>query len=113
VLARDPRIVIVLLGGNDFLRRVPTRETFDNLQTIVTRIRDRGAAVVLVAVSVGIITDPYAREDAELARETSSAFVRTSLMASSVGRRSCRTASTPTIAATSISPTGSNAWCVS
>lgn len=75
VLARDPRIVIVLLGGNDYIRRVPTRETFDNLRTIVTRIRARGAAVVLVGVSVGLIGDPYGSEYEELARETSSGLI--------------------------------------
>ena len=31
VLSRNPRIVIVLLGGNDMLRRVPRATTFDNL----------------------------------------------------------------------------------
>jgi lysophospholipase L1-like esterase len=75
VLARNPRVVIVLLGGNDFLRRVPTNETFRSLSTIVERIRQRGAAVVLVGVSVGLVRDPYADEYDALARRTSSALV--------------------------------------
>ena len=75
VLSRNPRVVIVLLGGNDFLRRVPEPETFRSLATIVERIRQRGAAVVLVGVSVGLITDPYASEYEALARRTSSGLV--------------------------------------
>lgn len=75
VLSRNPRVVIVLLGGNDFLRRVPETETFRSLGTIVERIRQRGAAVVLVAVSVGLINDSYANEYRALARRTSSGLV--------------------------------------
>jgi acyl-CoA thioesterase-1 len=75
VLSRNPRVVIVLLGGNDFLRRVPTSETFRSLSTIVERIRERGAAVILIGVSVGVIADPYAGEYEALARRTSSGFV--------------------------------------
>lgn len=48
VLARDPRIVIVGLGGNDFLRRTPVAETEANLRAIVARIQDAGAMVVLL-----------------------------------------------------------------
>jgi acyl-CoA thioesterase I len=75
VLARNPRIVIVLLGGNDFLRRVPKEQTFANLATIVERIRARGAAVVLVAVNVGLWRDPYGDEYEKLARRTSAGLV--------------------------------------
>lgn len=75
VLARDPRVVIVLLGGNDFLRRVPADATFENLDTIVGRIRERGAAVVLVGLSVGLVTDSYGREYARLAERTAAAYV--------------------------------------
>jgi lysophospholipase L1-like esterase len=75
VLAHDPRIVIVLLGGNDFLRRIPVDQAFDNLGTIVERIRSRGAAVILVSVSVGLMSDPYAAHYDALARRTASGLV--------------------------------------
>jgi hypothetical protein len=41
------------------LRRVPREKTFGHLATIVKRIRQRGAAVVLVGVTVGLLSDPY------------------------------------------------------
>jgi len=75
VLARDPRIVLVLLGGNDFLRRVPQDETFRNLGAIVERIRAKGAAVLLIGVEVGLIRDPYGAEYEALARRTSAGLV--------------------------------------
>jgi acyl-CoA thioesterase-1 len=48
VLARDPRIVIVGLGGNDFLRGAPIASTEANLRGIVRRIQEKGAMVVLL-----------------------------------------------------------------
>ena len=75
VLSRNPRIVIVVLGGNDVLRRVPHEETFANLDAIVGRIRGRGAAVILVGLSVGVFTDAYGKGYESLARRTSSGLV--------------------------------------
>lgn len=75
VLARNPRIVIVLLGGNDFLRRIPTADTFANLGAIVDRVRQRGAAVVMVGISVGLLSDPYEAEYEALAERTSAVLV--------------------------------------
>ena len=75
VLARNPRVVIVLLGGNDVLRRVPRDQTFANLATILERIRARGAAVVLMGLSVGIFTDAYGEGFDDLARRNSAALV--------------------------------------
>jgi len=49
VLARDPRIVIVGLGGNDYLRGVPIESTEANLRRIVRQIHGAGAMVVLLA----------------------------------------------------------------
>ncbi len=48
VLQNNPKIVIVVLGGNDYLRRVPLNETIKNLEIIVEKIKAKGAAVVLV-----------------------------------------------------------------
>jgi acyl-CoA thioesterase-1 len=75
VLARDPRVVVVLLGGNDYLRRVPADDTFANLKEIVDRIRARGAAVVVVGVAVGLMSDPYRERYEALARQTAAGLV--------------------------------------
>lgn len=48
VLTQNPRIVIVGLGGNDFLRGVPIAATEANLRSIVRQIQDAGAMVVLL-----------------------------------------------------------------
>lgn len=75
VLSRSPKIVIVLLGGNDFLRRVPRENTFKNLATIVERIRQRGSAVILVGISVGLLSDEYEDGYKEIARSASAGLV--------------------------------------
>ena len=75
VLALNPRIVVVLLGGNDYLRRVPVTQTFSNLDSIVNQVRERGAAVVLVGVAVGLMSDPYREEYEALAERRSAGLV--------------------------------------
>lgn len=75
VLSRRPRVVIILLGGNDVLRRVPQAETFANLGAIVHRIRARGAAVILAGLSFGVFSDAYGDGYEDLARRTSSGLV--------------------------------------
>lgn len=75
VLSRRPRVVIIVLGGNDVLRRVPRAETFSNLDVIVQRTRARGVAVILVGLSFGVFSDAYGDGYEELAGRTSSALV--------------------------------------
>jgi len=48
VLSKEPRIVIVGLGGNDFLRGVPRSSTETNLRAIVRKVQGSGAMVVLL-----------------------------------------------------------------
>jgi lysophospholipase L1-like esterase len=55
VLSQDPKIVFVLLGGNDYLQKIPKETTFQNLSTIIEKIQDRGAAVILLGVRGGIV----------------------------------------------------------
>ena len=50
VLSRHPSIVIVLLGGNDMLRRLDLDESFKLLEADVQRLQRDGAMVVLVGI---------------------------------------------------------------
>jgi len=59
VLEHNPRLVIVLLGGNDFLRQVPRSETKKNLAEVVRRIQDHGAMVAIAGMRLGIFTDEF------------------------------------------------------
>jgi lysophospholipase L1-like esterase len=45
-----PKILLLCLGGNDMLRKVESVATESNLRTMVRMARDRGVAVVLIAV---------------------------------------------------------------
>lgn len=48
--ATRPALVIVELGGNDFLRRRPEAAVKEDLRAIVRAVRSAGAQVVLVAI---------------------------------------------------------------
>ncbi|MGC8119926.1 arylesterase [Marinobacter sp. VGCF2001] len=70
----EPDLVIVELGGNDFLRRQPASQVKAHLREIITAVRQSGALPVLVAVpefsvfgaSVGSLSDsPIYHELAE------------------------------------------------
>lgn len=56
VLSKDPKIVIVELGPNDFLRTGGRWEgvegAFQNLETIIEKIQNYGAVVVVAGVSI-------------------------------------------------------------
>ncbi|OGZ99179.1 MAG: hypothetical protein A3C07_04520 [Candidatus Sungbacteria bacterium RIFCSPHIGHO2_02_FULL_47_11] len=69
VLARDPRIVIILVGGNDAIRRIPKQETFSNLAKIIDKIQARGAAVLLVGIQSGFFRDNYKNDFYALSRK--------------------------------------------
>lgn len=59
VLARDPKLVIVGLGGNDFLQSVPLATTEANLREIVRRIQQRGAMVILLGYRFPSLQNNY------------------------------------------------------
>lgn len=75
VLAADPRLVIIILGGNDYLKRVPRDITFGNLGQIVDTIQARGSAVLILGVRGGIIRDTYDELYEDFAREHHAGFV--------------------------------------
>ena len=74
VLAQNPDIVIICLGGNDFMRRRNIDTTFKNLREMIDKIQSQGAMVVLVGLTFPM-GSAYGPRYEELARETGSAFV--------------------------------------
>lgn len=75
VLEHDPRMVIVMLGGNDFLKKVPKQETFRSMESIVDKIQDHGAIAVIAVVKIGFINDVYTKEFKRIANEKGALFV--------------------------------------
>jgi lysophospholipase L1-like esterase len=61
VLAEDPWLVIVELGGNDILRRVPLETTERNFNAIVERLLEAGVVPLLIEVR-----GPFGRRYARL-----------------------------------------------
>ncbi len=75
VLNKNPRLVIVLLGGNDFLRQVPLSETKKNMEQIVHRIQESGAMVALAGMKLALFTDDYGSMMEDLAKKSGALFV--------------------------------------
>lgn len=75
VIDANPKMVIILLGGNDYLQKVPIDQTFQNLDTIITKVQSVGAVVVLLGIQGGILRDPYADRFKSLAKLRGAAFV--------------------------------------
>ena len=75
VLEKNPRLVIVLFGGNDFMRQVPLNETRRNLEEIVRHIQARGAMVALVGMRLGLFTDEYGPIYEEIAKQHGALYI--------------------------------------
>jgi len=75
VIEKHPRIVLLLLGGNDYLGRIPKEKTFKNLDTIISRLHDDGTIVVLLGVRGGIVLDHFDTEFEELAKRKRVTYV--------------------------------------
>lgn len=75
VIEQKPKVVMVLLGGNDFLKRVSREQTFKNLDTIVDRLQASGSIVILLGVQSGVLTDSDADEFERVAEEKGALYV--------------------------------------
>lgn len=74
VISLNPKIVIVLLGGNDILQNVPVATRVSNITTIVQQIRGAGAAVILVGLGSPPL-DPFEGALPALAAGSGSTYV--------------------------------------
>lgn len=65
----DPGLVVILLGGNDTLRRIPVETTETNLRILIETFQKSGAVVLFLGVRGGILgserEDMYERVTAE------------------------------------------------
>jgi len=68
LVAANPQVVVVELGGHDFLKGLGRATTRANLERIVDACRHIGAEVILVEIPRGFISDPYAGLERDLAR---------------------------------------------
>ncbi len=71
----NPGIVIMVIGGNDILRRIPISETRENIATMLSVFRAHGTKVILVGVRGGLLNDPYRDLYKSLAEEYDAIYV--------------------------------------
>ncbi|QIW10232.1 arylesterase [Francisella sp. LA112445] len=69
VVAKDPKIVLITLGGNDLKKRVPAGEAFDNLKQIVDILQANGALVVIGGLDIPYYTNDYANDYIKFAKD--------------------------------------------
>lgn len=75
VLESNPKIVLLLLGGNDYLRKTSKEETFSNLGLMIESIQQSGSIVILLGVRGGILKDEYKDDFKELSKKYGTAYV--------------------------------------
>jgi len=75
VLSRDPFLVIVEFGGNDFLRKVPLVETVRNINEIVEKIQAKGVMVAITDISAGLLMKEYRLPYKKIAQEKGAIFI--------------------------------------
>ncbi|MCM8795732.1 MAG: arylesterase [Candidatus Omnitrophica bacterium] len=75
VLERNPLLVIIEFGGNDFLRKVPIQITLKNMKEMIEKIQTKGAMVAVVDISSGMFLKDYAKGFAQLAKEKEAIFI--------------------------------------
>lgn len=64
-----PQVVVIELGGHDYLKGKSRSATKKNLELLITACRKMGAEVVLLEIPRGFITDPFAGLEREIAHE--------------------------------------------
>lgn len=69
VLDKNPSLVVIELGGNDFLRQTISSEALDNLESIVKQIHGSGAAIILVHIKFPRDSEEYKKGYEQIAEK--------------------------------------------
>jgi acyl-CoA thioesterase-1 len=75
VLDKDPLLVILEFGGNDFLMQIPLQETVSNMEEMIKRINSAGAMVAIADISTSIVMGQYGREYKALSKKYQTIFI--------------------------------------
>ncbi len=75
VLEKSPKIVIVILGGNDLLKGVKKEDAFSNLKKIVEGIKAKGALVVIGGIDIPLLGRGYGDAYKVLSREAGAVLI--------------------------------------
>jgi acyl-CoA thioesterase-1 len=75
ILSFKPRMVLITLGGNDLRKGVGKGKAFSNLETIIRKLQDGGALVVIGGLDVPIWGRGFGSEYVRLAEKTGAVLV--------------------------------------
>ena len=75
ILTKQPWMVLIGLGGNDFLKKVPKTLTEQNLRSIISQIQAENAITVLLGMNLGLFTDEYKELYQRVAESTGSYLI--------------------------------------
>lgn len=75
VLEKNPLLVIIEFGGNDFLKQVPIKLTFSNIKEMIDKVQAKGAMVALVDISAGILFKEYRVQLSKIAKQKGAIFI--------------------------------------
>lgn len=65
----QPSVVVIELGGHDYNNGKSRKEAFDNLDTLIQRLKARDIEVILVEVPRGLVHDPFRGLERELSQK--------------------------------------------
>lgn len=69
VLEKNPILVIIEFGGNDFLKQVPMKLTVSNITEMIEKAQSKGAMVALIDISAGMLFAEYRVQLIKLAKQ--------------------------------------------
>lgn len=75
VLDREPLLVVIEFGANDFLTQVPVEETVKNMREIIRQVQAAGAMAAIADVSNPAIMGSLAKEYQRLARQHKAIYI--------------------------------------
>ncbi len=74
-MAEKAGVVMIILGGNDVLKKIPKEETFQNLEHMIDSFQKNGSVVVLVGIRSGVVGDGRGDDYRDLAKRKGAVYV--------------------------------------